>query len=346
MAIPRVFISSTCYDLKHIRENLKYFVKTIGYEPVLSEDGDVFYGPSNHTHDACLKEVQTCQIFVLVIGGRYGGEFKSSDTSITNSEYREAVSKGIPVFALVESAVHSDHHLYATNFKKNKEFAQQINYPSSDSTKIFEFIDEVRRQSENNAIYPFKDFSDMESYLRKQWAGMMYDFLDERDRIKHSEITNKILDDLTQASRKSEELLKVLLKATSNDDADESIEKVNNYVEAEKFFKAVMNYFGLHFISSEPLDSEVLIQRNINKYWFDFLDGISDEFWLDEHDDEDGCVFKVLHSNSGTARAVGKYVDGVFEKEKNSEFERLFNSFQKLEHSKQVMLLDDVMIPF
>jgi hypothetical protein len=52
MAIPRVFISSTWYDLKYIRENLRYFVKTLGYEPVLSEEGSVFYDPSLHTHDA------------------------------------------------------------------------------------------------------------------------------------------------------------------------------------------------------------------------------------------------------------------------------------------------------
>jgi hypothetical protein len=42
MATPRVFISSTCYDLKYIRENLKFFIQNAGYEPVLSEEGNVF----------------------------------------------------------------------------------------------------------------------------------------------------------------------------------------------------------------------------------------------------------------------------------------------------------------
>lgn len=73
MAIPRVFISSTWYDLKYIRENLRYFVRTLGYDPVLSEDGSVFYNPGLHTHDACLTEIPTCQLFVLIIGGRFGG---------------------------------------------------------------------------------------------------------------------------------------------------------------------------------------------------------------------------------------------------------------------------------
>ncbi|MDP1845332.1 MAG: DUF4062 domain-containing protein, partial [Candidatus Moranbacteria bacterium] len=54
MPPPRVFVSSTCYDLKYIRENLRYFIERMGYEPVLSEEGDVFYDPAMHTHDSCL----------------------------------------------------------------------------------------------------------------------------------------------------------------------------------------------------------------------------------------------------------------------------------------------------
>lgn len=177
MAIPRVFISSTCYDLKYIRENIKYFVRTIGYEPVLSEEGAVYYNPTKHTHDSCLSEVPNCQLFVLIIGGRYGGKFKEEATSITNAEYREAIKQKIPVFTLVESPVYSDHHVYTKN-KNNKEIDEEkISYPSVDNTKIFRFIDEVRSNSINNAIVPFKDFSDIESYLKQQWAGMMFSFL-------------------------------------------------------------------------------------------------------------------------------------------------------------------------
>lgn len=101
MAIPRVFVSSTCYDLKYIRENLKYFIKRLGYEPVLSEEGSVFFNPCLHTQDACIAEVPNCQIFVLLIGGRFGAKFKAEKHSITNAEYREAVRLKIPIFALV-----------------------------------------------------------------------------------------------------------------------------------------------------------------------------------------------------------------------------------------------------
>lgn len=177
MAVPRVFVSSTCYDLKYIRENIKYFIKTLGYEPVLSEDGAVFFNPVQHTHDSCLSEVPNCQMFVLIIGGRYGGLFKDKVSSITNEEYRMAIKQKIPVFALVESSVYSDHHVYNSNRKNEHVDESKINYPSVDNIKIFKFIDEVRSASVNNAIVPFKDFSDIEAYLKQQWAGMMFSYL-------------------------------------------------------------------------------------------------------------------------------------------------------------------------
>lgn len=233
MAIPRVFISSTCYDLKHIRENLKYFVRTVGYEPVLSDNGDVFYNPSTHTHESCLKEVETCQLFILIIGGRYGGLFNGSEKSITNTEYQTAVSKNIPVFALVEHGVYSDHFVYRKNLEQPENIASQINYPSSDSTKIFEFIDEVQRNVTNNAIFSFRDFSDMEAYLKKQWAGMMYDFLSNRLSENSSKITISLLENLSIATRKTEELLKLVARKNNSNSAEieteiKTIERINN----------------------------------------------------------------------------------------------------------------------
>jgi hypothetical protein len=37
MAKPRIFVSSTFYDLRQIRSDLERFIKEIGYEPVLNE---------------------------------------------------------------------------------------------------------------------------------------------------------------------------------------------------------------------------------------------------------------------------------------------------------------------
>ncbi|AUF97202.1 hypothetical protein CXQ80_15865 [Pseudomonas sp. 02C 26] len=219
MATPRVFVSSTCYDLKYIRENLKYFIRNIGYEPVLSDDGAVFYDPKKHTHESCLTEVPNCQLFVLIIGGRFGGEYIGKETSITNEEYREAIRRKIPIFAMIEQAVYSDHFVYSSN-KNNKELDRsKISYPSIDKNapKIFEFIDEVRKQAINNALIPFRDFNDIENYLRQQWAGMMFSFLlQDNENARVADTMTHLIEINEKIAFLSSELLSSLGSKESN----------------------------------------------------------------------------------------------------------------------------------
>lgn len=214
MATPRVFVSSTCYDLKYIRENLKYFIKNMGFEPILSEEGNVYYNPSTHTHDSCINEVKNSQIFILIIGGRYGGKYKKSEISITNKEYKTAVELKIPIFTLVEQSVYNEHFLYQKN-KDNHEIIDKIQFPSVDSLKIFEFINEVRSANINNAFSSFSDFSDIENYLKKQWAGMLYDFLQKQNENKRIE---DMFSQLSIINKNTEMISKqILLSVGSNE---------------------------------------------------------------------------------------------------------------------------------
>jgi len=251
MAIPRVFISSTCYDLKYIRENLKYFIKTLGYEPVLSEEGSVYYDPALDTQDSCLQEIPNCQMFVLIIGGRFGGAYKDTEDSITNNEYREAVKSKIPVFALVDNLVLSDNFVYQKN-KANPDIDEnKIMYPSADSTKIFGFIEEVRTNSVNNALNPFSDFSDIEAYLRQQWAGMMFSFLTRQNEDRRVADT---LSALTQVSDKVEFLSTQILKSIGTEEAKILSEFYDVMVGHECFRD--LTYWGLKPTPKDILQNE------------------------------------------------------------------------------------------
>jgi len=79
VAVPTVFVSSTFYDLRYVREGMARFIDLIGFNPVLSEEGTVFYDPSTTAADACLAEVLNADLFVLLIGGRYGSTFPGGD---------------------------------------------------------------------------------------------------------------------------------------------------------------------------------------------------------------------------------------------------------------------------
>lgn len=109
MAKPRIFVSSTYYDLKHIRYSLDIFIERLGYEPILSEKGEVAYTFDIPLDESCYKEVENVDIFVIIIGGRYGAEISSGEKkidkrfydryeSITKKEYETAVKRDIPIY--------------------------------------------------------------------------------------------------------------------------------------------------------------------------------------------------------------------------------------------------------
>ena len=72
MAKPRVFISSTYYDLKYIRKDLEVFIDGMGYDSVLFESGDIPFQHELALDESCYQEIQNCHMLILIIGGRYG----------------------------------------------------------------------------------------------------------------------------------------------------------------------------------------------------------------------------------------------------------------------------------
>ena len=194
MAAPKVFISSTCYDLGQIRDNLYEFIESYYFEPMLSEKGDVFYHPDLHTHESCITEIENCQLFILIIGGRFGGKYKfDPKKSITNAEYEAAKVKNIPVFTFIKREVFEDHRVYQRN-KNKPELISQIEFPSIDkqeySVQIFEFINSVRLSDVNNGSFSFEFANDIKSNLGKQWAGMMHNFLTDRSKKTGQKVVN------------------------------------------------------------------------------------------------------------------------------------------------------------
>lgn len=188
----------------------------MGFDPVLSEDGNVFYDPKVNVQDACLTEVSSCQLFVLIIGGRFGSEYKDTTESVTNFEFREAVKTKVPVFALVEQDVHGDYMVFSKNQENSEIDESKINYPSVDSTHIFKFMDEVRGNAANNSLVPFRDFTELESYLKQQWAGMMFNYLTQEGEAKR---VADMFKTLTLMNDRIEFLSKQILSSVGTDAA-------------------------------------------------------------------------------------------------------------------------------
>ncbi len=219
----RVFVSSTCYDLSLLRSQLRTFIKSVGFEPVMSDYEDILYDPRTHTHTSCVDEVYTCDILVLIIGSRFGGKSsaealskidfeklgkdcpsvddlkKSGALSVTQLEVLKAIESSIPLYVFIESRVYHDHAVYEKN--KDSSHISEIIFPSIDKQEtakyIFGFINFIRLRSKGNSIYTFEKGLDIEDTLKKQWASYFQKLLREQryadnDRRKYDSISEQL----------------------------------------------------------------------------------------------------------------------------------------------------------
>lgn len=163
---PVVFVSSTCYDLKQIREDLKDFFETnYGFQTMLSEFDSFPVDPCIGTFENCLNNVdKSADIFVLIIGSRYG-YVTEAGKSITNLEYLHAKAKGIPMFVFVNKQLYNQLKIWETN--KKGDFSSVVDNP-----QIFEFVSDIYSESKQ-WIYTYESVRDITATMKHQ-LGLIF----------------------------------------------------------------------------------------------------------------------------------------------------------------------------
>jgi Mg2+ and Co2+ transporter CorA len=239
MAKPRIFVSSTYYDLKHIRDRLESFIESFGYEPVLFESGDVPFHHDVPLDESCYAEVKLCHILILLIGGRYGmaaSEDASTShrdqqfdfyNSITRKEYLTARERDIPIFVFVEKNVLAEYETYRHNKTSN-----QINYAHVDSVNIFRLIDEIISRERNNFVRGFERFDDISHWLKEQWAGLFADLITKRSAETGLRDLTLRVSELGQITGALKQYSEVILKKVQPEGSQEIIGEQDRKLEA------------------------------------------------------------------------------------------------------------------
>ena len=97
---PNVFLSSTMYDLSELRVQLRQFIDGLGWRAVMSEHDSFPIDPNQTTVENSRRNVrEKADVFVMVVGARYGSVDAEADKSVTNLEFVEARARGVPVYA-------------------------------------------------------------------------------------------------------------------------------------------------------------------------------------------------------------------------------------------------------
>lgn len=233
MAKPRVFVSSTFYDLRQVRIDLDRFIKEMGYEGVLNEMGNIAYGREDKLEEYCYKEISSIDILVSIIGGRYGSESNNAGNSISQIELRTALDQNKQVYIFIDKNVYAEYQTYLLN-----KDSTETKYRFVDNVKIYEFIHYVENLPNNNNIYGFETSMDIVNYLKEQWAGLFQRFLQEQIRIKEinllkgientSKTLNQLVNFLTEERRDRDTAIQdILLSNHPAMEAVRSILKVN-----------------------------------------------------------------------------------------------------------------------
>lgn len=199
---PRIFISSTFYDLKYIREDLANFVRSYGYEPILFEDGDIGYIPGKTLDSSCYESMRNSDMVILIIGGEYGsaasGEKKEGFKeymSVTRNEFRAAVESGIPIFVMIDKKVMAEYGVYEANYDDIEKENRMMAFPATKNINVFRFIKEIK----GIVTLPIQEFersADIKGFINKQWADMFKNYLsslrNERENKKIESSVNEM----------------------------------------------------------------------------------------------------------------------------------------------------------
>jgi hypothetical protein len=97
-----VFLSSVRRGLEQERDNLPALIGAIGHECRRFEDYTAQPVPSR---DACLRGVDHADVYLLLLGGRYGEPVFDSGLAPTEEEFTRARQRGLPMLVFVKQGV-------------------------------------------------------------------------------------------------------------------------------------------------------------------------------------------------------------------------------------------------
>jgi hypothetical protein len=311
MAFPRIFVSSTCYDLQEIRFQLRQFILEFGYEPVMSEFDDIFYNYELHAQDSCLEEISKCQLFTLVVGNNYGSIYhkekddNTSPDSVTLKEFRKALETDIYKHVFINKFVDYDYKNYkraldkillkhfrehninddkieSTKLTIKKSFDETYPFPYDSYKYVFYFLDIIHELKEGNSYNTFESFGDIKESLKKQWAGFMYESLTKNDKRLNSSL-QPIEDKIAHIDLNIKKLLEAKT-TTSNSKISFDIVKLTRDINIDKLeeIQIKVDQILTSIFSYEVYNLTSKEFKYPKRVWFDYKFDIElSKKWLD-----------------------------------------------------------------
>ena len=263
---PRIFVSSTFYDLQYIREDLSNFIKAHDFDPIMFEDGDIGYTPGRPLDKSCYDTMKNSDMVLLIIGGLYGSpatgetkdEFKEY-MSVTRNEFRTAVEAGIPVFVFIDTKVFSEYAVYETNVKAIEEQRMPIKFSATKDINIFRFIREIKGIG-NIVIIEFSKLAQIKGFLSKQWSDMFKKYLDILKEQKSDKKLEDAVDEMKLLINRMDTMLNGIGKKVLGENDNVKYSDVVEEIEILRICDILAEHLKVKGLTLENKE------KNVNKY--------------------------------------------------------------------------------
>lgn len=260
MAKPRVFVSSTFYDLRTVRDDLDRFIRSVGFEPVRHERGHIAYGQTERPEEYAYREVDFCEILVCIIGGKFGTTSASGPYSITQKELKTALDRGKQVYVFVDESVHHEHRYYLAN-----KAVAGVRYTAVDNVKIHEFLEEIYALPKGNPIFPFAVSSDITNLLSEQWAGLFQRLLTENAAKSQA----ALVEELQRSLQTVGQLVQFLVDEKGK--GDKAVQEIlfAHHPVFESLYSVLRNRYRIYFTTLTELNDWLQIAKGFRKDEFE-----------------------------------------------------------------------------
>lgn len=166
----KIFISSTCHDLKDIRAELFRHLEKLGYFPILSEDEDFPVKLGVDKISSCIEAVKQSDCFILIIGTKYGEIIEGEGISYTQKEYQAACDNNIPRINFCLESVWNLARIRGKN--PNLEYPEDFDKDREKIDKLFDLLDRVRNDEKDDWIHPFKTSVELKRIVEKRLKSL------------------------------------------------------------------------------------------------------------------------------------------------------------------------------
>lgn len=259
---PRIFVSSTFYDLKYVREDLANFIRSHDFEPIMFEDGDIGYDSGKPLDASCYDAMKNADMVILIIGGQYGtnatcqeDDNLSEFISITHREFKTAVDSGIPIFAFVDGKVNAEFEIYKNNIDNIESAPDFIKFSATKDHRVFKFINNIYKLG-TIPINDFNKISEIKEILAKQWSDMFKKYLTlSKDNIEIETIKSSVAKLESMIDK-----ISVMMEAVGKNVLTEPNEynTVINIQRAQQIYRFLEK--NLCFGTSKPIHEDILIK--------------------------------------------------------------------------------------